>query len=305
MYDDTRQFLKKLGLPDRDAYDLPTSDKRFPDGAHFRIEVPTVNSADAMRAVLEVTENNGVVVNRIDDTYGIMRYTDNDLRELIGIAKEYQFEYNLSVGPRATYDTSAQRATGSPEGNRIAYRLRGIDNVVRGVEDVKRALGLGVRGILVYDEGLLYVLNEMRKEGEIPKDTVFKLSAHCGHGNPASFKVLESLGADSINPVRDLTLPMIAALRQAVNVPLDIHVDNPKSTGGFLRTYEAPEMVRVGAPLHLKTGNSALTTHGIPTTRPEGLRMGEQCVLAVDMVHRYFPDAIQSKKGAADLRVPK
>ena len=117
--------------------------------------------------------------------------------------------------------------------------------------------------------------------------------------------MLESLGADSINPVRDLTLPMIAALRQAVNVPLDIHVDNPKSTGGFLRTYEAPEMVRVGAPLHLKTGNSALTTHGIPTTRPEGLRMGEQCVLAVDMVHRYFPDAIQSKKGAADLRVPK
>jgi hypothetical protein len=305
MYDDTRQFLKKLNLPDREAYDLPTSDKRFPDGAHYRIEVPTVNSADAMRAVLEVTEDNGVVVNRIDDTYGIMRYTDKDLRELIGIAKEFQFEYNLSVGPRATYDTSAQRATGTPEGNRVAYRLRGIDNIIRAVEDVKRALGLGVRGILVYDEGLLWVLNEMRKAGEIPKETVFKLSAHCGHGNPAAFKVLEQLGANSINPVRDLTLPMIASLRQAVEVPIDIHVDNPKSTGGFLRTYEAPEMVRVGAPLHLKTGNSALTTHGIPTTRPEGLRMGEQCVLAVDMVHRYFPDAIQSKKGAADLRVPK
>ena len=35
MFDKTREFLVELGLPAGDAYDLPTSDKRFPDGAHF------------------------------------------------------------------------------------------------------------------------------------------------------------------------------------------------------------------------------------------------------------------------------
>ncbi len=305
MFEKTKKYLKKIGLPDSDRYDLPTSDKRFPDGTQFRIEVPTVNSAETMRAVLETAEKLGTVINRIDETFGIMRHIDEELNEYIRIAKEFRVELNLSIGPRATYDTSASRATGTPEGSRIGYRLRGMDQVITAVEDVKRATDLGVRGLLVYDEGCLWLLNEMRKDGEIPKDTVFKLSAHCGHGNPAAFRVLEKLGADSINPVRDLTLPMIAALRQAISVPLDIHTDNPKSTGGFVRTYEAPEMVRIGAPIHLKAGNSALTSHGIPTTRAEGVRMGEQAALVARTVEKYYPDATQSKKGAKGLAIPK
>ena len=28
----TREFLMSIGMPAGDAYDLPTSDKRFPDG---------------------------------------------------------------------------------------------------------------------------------------------------------------------------------------------------------------------------------------------------------------------------------
>jgi len=39
-------------------------------------------------------------------------------------------------------------------------------------------------------------MNEMRKEGENPKEVRFKLSAHCGHGNPLFFRLLEQLGAD-------------------------------------------------------------------------------------------------------------
>jgi len=301
----TRTYLRKLGLPDHDLYELPESKLRFPDGAHYRIEVPTVNSAETMRAVLETAEKYGVTINRIDETFGIMRHTDEELEEYIELAKDFQVELNLSVGPRATYDLSPQRATGTFEAGRIGYRLRGMEQIVRAVEDVKRAVELGCRGILVYDEGLLWLLNQMRKDGELPQDVHFKVSAHCGHGNPVSFKVLETLGADSINPVRDLTLPMIAAIRQAVKVPIDIHVDNPKSTGGMIRTYEAPEMVRIGAPIHLKTGNSALVSHGIPTTREEGVRMALQAVLVVRTVQKYFPEAVQSKKGAAGLAIPK
>ena len=237
--------------------------------------------------------------------FGIMRNTDETILEYISIAKEYECELTFSIGPRATYDTSAQRATGSPEGNRIAYRLRGMDQVIRAVEDAKRAIELGVRGLLIYDEGHLWLLNEMRKDGKIPKDVHFKLSAHCGHGNPISFRLLEKLGANTINPVRDLTLPMMATLRQAVKVPLDLHTDNPKSTGGFVRTYEAPEIARIAAPVHLKAGNSALQAHGIPTSQKEGVNMGTQAVLVARIVEKYFPEAKQSKKGAKGLAIPK
>lgn len=305
MFDQTRNYLKKKGLPSGDNFSLPTSKARFADGAQFRIEVPTVNTPACMRAVLESAQENGAVVNRIDDTIGIMRHTDKTIIEFVEIAKEFGVELNLSIGPRATYDTSPQRATGTPEGNRIAYRLRGMEQMVRAVEDVKRATEFGVRGILVYDEGCLWLLNEMRKDGELPQDIVFKLSAHCGHGNPIAVKLLHDLGADSVNPVRDLSLPMIAAIREATEVPLDIHTDNPKSTGGMIRTYEAPELVRVGAPLHLKAGNSSIHTHGIPTTREDGLRMGAQAALVSQMVRKYYPDAIQTKKGASVLRIPK
>lgn len=150
---------------------------------------------------------------------------------MIELAKEWKYELNFSHGPRAKYDTSATALT--PMGSFIGYRLRGMDQVSRAIEDVKRIVELGGRGFLVYDEGLLWVLNEMRKAGELPKNVTFKLSAHCGHGNPASLKVLEILSADSINPTRDLQLPMISAIRQAVKVPIDIHVDNPPASGGL------------------------------------------------------------------------
>lgn len=302
---ETRVYLGKKGFPDHDLYELPDSKFRFSDGAQYRLEVPTVNSADTIRAILETSEKYGVVINRIDETRGIMVHTDEELKTYIQLAKDYQVELNLSVGPRAQYDLSPQRATGTSEGGRIGYRLRGMEQVVRAVEDVKRAIELGCRGIVVYDEGLLWLLNEMRKDGEIPKNMSFKLSAHCGHGNPVSFKVLETLGANSINPVRDLTLPMIAAIRQSIKVPIDIHVDNPVSTGGMIRTYEAPDMVRIGAPIHLKTGNSALVSHGVPTTKDEGVRMAIQAVLVDRMIKRYYPEAVQTKKGAKGLAVPE
>ncbi len=305
MFEEMKAYLKTKDLPTGDRYDLPTSEQRFPDGAHFRIEVPTCNSAVTFRAIMETAEKHGANVNRVDDTFGIMRYTDESILEFISIAKEYGCELTFSIGPRATYDTSAQRATGTPAGNRIAYRLRGMDQVIRAVEDAKRAIELGVRGLLIYDEGHLWLLNEMRKDGEIPKDVHFKLSAHCGHGNPISFRLLEKLGADTINPVRDLSLPMMATLRQAVKVPLDLHTDNPKSTGGFVRTYEAPEIARIAAPVHLKAGNSALQSHGIPTSKQEGINMGIQAVLVARMVEKYFPEAKQSKKGAKGLAIPK
>jgi hypothetical protein len=187
---------------------------------------------------------------------------------------------------------------------RIGYRLRGMEQVLRGIEDIKRGYDIGCRGFLVYDEGMLWVANEMRKEGALPAEIIFKASAHMGHCNPASVKVLEQLGANSINPVRDLQLPMIAALRAAVSVPLDIHTDNPPGSGGFIRVYEAPEIVRIAAPVHLKTGNSVVAGHGQLTSASDGRCMAQQAAIVVEMVHKYLPEAVQSDRHAPGLRIP-
>ena len=42
----TREFLKSIGLPGGDAYDLPTSEKRFADGGQYRFEVPGIQGDD-------------------------------------------------------------------------------------------------------------------------------------------------------------------------------------------------------------------------------------------------------------------
>ncbi|MBN1381379.1 MAG: hypothetical protein JXA41_06880 [Deltaproteobacteria bacterium] len=47
---DTCDFLTSLGLPAGDAYDLPTSIKRFPDGAQCRVEIPRVEGPRATSA---------------------------------------------------------------------------------------------------------------------------------------------------------------------------------------------------------------------------------------------------------------
>ena len=302
MFEETRSYVKTLGLPEGDLNDLPTSEARFPDGAAYRIEVPTVNTAEAAAALLESSDKAGIAINRVTETYGMFRHTRDELKEYCRLCHDYGAELMLSVGPRATYDTGATVL--SPQGVRISYRLRGMEQVLRAVEDIKRGIDLGCRGFLIYDEGFLWLVGQMRKDGELPSDIIFKTSAHLGHCNPASVKLLESLGADSINPVRDLQLPMIAALRAAITTPLDVHTDNPPGSGGFIRVYEAPEIVRVAAPVHCKTGNSVVSGHGQLTSAKDGKLMAAQASIVVEMVSKYYPQAKQTERHAADLSIP-
>ncbi len=302
MFEETREYVKKLGLPPGDLFDMPDSKLRFPDGAAFRIECPTVNSAEAVAALLETATKNNITINRITETYGMFRHTRAEIREFCRLCNDYGCELMMSVGPRATYDTGATVL--SPQGVRISYRLRGMEQVLRAVEDIKRSYDLGVRGFLIYDEGMLWLANQMRTDGALPKDIIFKVSAHLGHCNPCSFKLLESLGAESINPVRDLQIPMIAALRAAVKVPIDVHTDNPPGSGGFIRVYEAPEIVRVAAPVHCKTGNSVVGGHGEMTSANDGKRMADQASIVVEMVNKFDPHLTQSPRRSTDLHIP-
>lgn len=296
--EETRKFLKSIGLPEGDLYDLPSSSLRFSDGAQFRFEVPTIQTPQAMKALLEGVGEYGVYIHRVTQTKGIMTLLDQEIEEMIALAEEHRVQLILAVGPRATYDTSATANTA--DGARIGYRLRGEEQIVRAIEDVKRAARLGARGFLVYDEGCLWALGEARKAGVLPKSCHFKVSAHSGHGNPASARLMQICGADSFNPVRDLQLPMIAALRAAVDMPLDIHSENPPSSGGFIRHYEAPEIVRIASPVYLKTGGSVISAHNFDVSPSDARKCARQIALVRRIIEQYYPEAVLSPKGSME-----
>lgn len=290
----TREYLKSIGQPSGDLYSLPTSEKRFDDGGQYRFEVPGIQGPAAMKALLEALDEFGIEIHRVTQTKGIMSLLDNEIEKMLEYAQKWNVELLLACGPRATTDTSA--SVNTPEGVRMGYRLRGQEQVIRGVEEIRRGASLGVRSFMIYDEGLLWLLGKMRKDGFIPQDCKFKISAHTGHGNPCSARLMQEIGANSFNPVRDIQLQMLAAVRAAIDIPIDIHTENPKSTGGFIRHYEVPEFIRVAAPIYLKTGGSVAATHSWDTTEADARKRAKQVALVKRVIDTYYPDAIVSPK---------
>lgn len=304
----TRSFLKTLGLPAGDAYDLPDSPKRFPDGAQYRVEIPSVEGPNALRTVLEEAEKQDVLIHRVSQGSGIMLLTDTEIREMAKLGAEAGIEVSLFVGPRAAWDTGAQITASA--GKNLGARLRGMDQVVYAAEDMKRAAALGIRSVLIADEGLMWLALEMKKAGELPANFVIKVSVQMGAANPISIRWMEQLGAGTYNVPTDLSLPQLAAIRQVITIPLDIYVEVPDDFGGFVRHYEVPEMIRVAAPMYVKLG-----LRNAPNIYPSGLHVEGTAValsrervhraaIALDMVRRYYPQATTSTRGAADLGIP-
>ena len=231
------------------SYESPL---RFPDGAHCRIEIPSTESPRALQVVLEEAIARKVPIHRTSQGSGIMLMTDDEIREMVAIGKAAEIEMNLFVGPRGTFDIGAQ--VFSPAGKSLGLSLRGSEQLQFAILDVQRAVELGVRSVLVSDIGLLKVLGDMRKRGELPKDLIMKTSVMMAPCNPASAKLLEDLGADTINTPSDLTIEQIAQMRQVLTVPIDFYIEAPDNIGGFIRYYELPDIIRVAAPVYIKLG---------------------------------------------------
>ena len=83
LFAQTRAQLDRLGLPDRDTTPAEESARTFEDGCHFRIEVPTVNSAQAAETLLAESRRRGLTVNRVTETRGMYRHTAGE-REFLG-----------------------------------------------------------------------------------------------------------------------------------------------------------------------------------------------------------------------------
>lgn len=292
--DHARNFLASIGLPAGDAPQAPTSTRRFPDGAAYRIEIPSTEGPRALRAVIDEARARKFRVDRISQGSGIMLLTDEEITEMVRMGHEESMEVNLFVGPRATFDIGAQAY--SPAGKTLGLSLRGADQLAFGVMDIQRAVDLGIRSVLISDLGLLMVIGKMRAAGELPKDLIIKTSVMMAPCNPASARILEDLGANTINIPSDLTISQIASIRQATTAPIDFYIEAPDNIGGFLRYYEIPEIVRVAAPVYLKFG-----LRNSPDIYPCGTHLENTAValskervrrahIALEMIARTMPE---------------
>lgn len=304
----TRRFLTGLNLPAGDLHALPASAKRFPDGAQYRVEIPSTEGPAALAAVLEEASAYQLIVHRVSQGSGVLLMTDDEIRAMARLARSHQVEVSLFARPSAAWDIGAMASASA--GQALSPRLRGQDQLVYCLEDVKRAASLGIRSVLLADEGALWVASEMRTAGILPAEMQFKISAMMTAANPASIRLMERLGADTVNIPTDLTLAQIAAIRQAVDIPLDVYVEAPDDLGGFVRLYEIAELVRIAAPMYLKFG-----LRNAPNIYPVGKHI-EQIALALsrervrrarlglDLLARVYPEALQSLPGARGLALP-
>jgi len=306
---ETQQFLAKLNLPGEDNHALTPSAKRFADGGQYRIEIPSVEGPRVFRAVLEAAKELKVPIHRVSQGSGVMLHTDDEIREMARIGADHQIEVCLFVGPRATFETGAQAL--ATAGKVIGLQHRGADQLVYAIEDVRRGCELGIRSVLPADLGLIWVLNEMKKAGELPKNLVIKSSVTLPAANPATAKLFESAGVSTLNVPTDLSPAQFGAIRAAVDIPIDTYIEVPDNFGGFVRYYEMPRLVQVAAPLYFKFG-----LRNAPDIYPSGrhledlaANMGRERIhrarVALDLLARYAPDAIMSPLGSKDLGIPE
>ena len=268
-----RQVLQAFNLPVRDAYDLPASAKRFPDGAAYRVEIPSCEGPKAMRAVIEEAAARQVRIHRVSQGSGIMLQTDDEIREMLALGEQHGIEVCLFVGPRANWDTGSQAS--STSGRVLGSSLRGADQLAYGIDDVLHGVELGLKSILVADLGQLQIFGEMKRAGDLPADFVLKISVTLAAANPATARLMEDLGATSINLPIDLSLPQIAAIRQAIDAAIDFYMEGPDDFGGTVRHYETAEVVRIAAPVYLKYG-----LRNSPPLYPSGAHL-ESTVIAL------------------------
>lgn len=257
--------LDVLGLPVRDDA-TPTSSARFRDGSAWRVEISSVEGPEVFVAVLDEADRRAVPVHRVSQGSGIMLQTSAEVRRMVALGAEHGVEVSLFVGPRAAWDIGVQAT--STSGRVISTCLRGVDQLAHGLEDVLHACELGLRSVLVGDLGSLDALARLRRSGYLPPDLVLKTSASLPTANPATARVLADLGADTLNLPVDLPIAAIAAIRQAVDLPLDVYVEGPDDFGGPVRHYDVPELVRVAAPVYLK-----FAVRNAPPIYPSGLHL--------------------------------
>jgi hypothetical protein len=305
-----RDFMEKEGIPGRDAYELPTSTKTFADGANYRIEIAGVERATTMEAMIHEAQKRKLTIHRVIAAVGGSTYCDfQELKDMAQMARDEGIEMIMTVGHRKGWDAGSKEISTS-EGCMQGFRLRGSDHISYHIADIMRNIEAGHRGFLVYDEGVLFILNKMRAEGVIPPETIFKFSVFGGYCSAAGAKVIESMGANSMNPISDVSLPILGAIRKTADFPLDVYIIIVDSFGGMFRAYEAPEIARIASPCYFKfepgTSEGDIYKPWINEGWHQNLIREKVKIAAIvlEIMNRHAPEIKISDKGPDDLVLP-
>jgi hypothetical protein len=285
------------------------SEARFADGLRYRIEIPSVEGPDVMRAVLEEAAARDVPVRRISQGSGVMMLTDAEIAEMARLGATHGVEVSLFLGPRGAWDAGGQSAATAAAG--------GVARGAAGVEwceaEARRGVALGIRSFLVADLGVLARLGGLRTAGELPANLVLKTSVLLPCANPETARALQDAGASTINVSTDLSPSELGELRSACSAALDVYVEVPDDQGGFVRFYEVPELIRTAAPMYVKLG-----LRNAPNIYPVGLhladlaaKLGRERVRRAELVLRLLreraPELVEGR-GAdrpSDLAIPE
>ncbi len=282
-----RELLTHAGHPVlRGASDPATG--RFPDGKAYRIEIPSCEGPRVMEAVLDEAANRDVRVDRVSQGSGVMMLTDDEIGRMLELGREHDIEVNLFLGPRGAWGTGGQAKVSAAVGAAAA----GNETVAACLADALRAVRLGVRSLLVGDVGVLRVLGDLKRSGELPADLVLKTSVLMPLTNGPTGALYEQLGATSLNVSTDLALDALAEIRAATTVPLDMYVEVPDDQGGAVRFYDVPRVVELLAPVYVKLG-----VRNAPVLYPVGehlmataIALGRERVRRAELVLRLLAD---------------
>lgn len=286
-----------------------TSSLRFPDDGEYRVEIPSVETPEAAALAIEAASNAGFTINRISQGSGITLLTDSEIRDFVRIGASNAVEICLFVGPRAPWDGYSAAAT-SVDGRNVGWRNVGLASLSAALDDVRRAADLGIRSVLISDEGLAALIKDEKESGRLPGDLVTKASALMGIANPIGARVLADLGVDSLNIGADTPIADLAAFRASTRSFLDLYIEAPDGLGGSARYHDLGEIVRVGAPVYIKFG-----LKNAPGVYPSGEHLRtvvaaattervRRARIGLEHLARQNPAAVQSPLGADPRGIP-
>jgi hypothetical protein len=274
------EVLAAHGLPAADLGDAPSSAKRFADGAAYRVEIPSTEGPRCFAAILEEAARLDVPIHRVSQGSGVGLLAQVELEEFAALGRRHGVEVSLFARPNAAWGRSASARAAA--GGSLAPVAWGMDQVTQQLEEIRRAADLGFRSVLIADIGVLRLFSALRASGDLPPDMQAKVSVMLPAANPASARVLEDLGANTINVPVDLSVAQLAAIRAAIDVPLDVYIEAPDNLGGIVRMHEIAEIVRVASPVHVKFG-----LRNAPDLYPSGTHLeGTAVALSRERVRR-------------------
>lgn len=252
-----KQWLKMHGYPYTDQAPLQRSHQSFANNGLYGIEVPVVNSMEMLESAIKWLNYFDISCNRFNETKGSFLLSNSEISEMLALCHEMKVGMIFALSPRPEYDTKSSFYR-SKFGLEQARCINNLDAISYSIDEAMRLAELGCRGLVVYDIGVLSILSEMRKMGNLPADMYFKASSHCMASNPMIVKIIHDLGADSVTTIHDASLVVLQEMRRICpSVILDVPIDVYSDKGGYLRFNEISEIVQCASPVMLKIGASA------------------------------------------------